>query len=100
MAVGGVGGAGGGNPTLTSLTNPPITKACFSALLDSDPCRTRPRPPGPKKPAVYNFPIPTLNVALLQKGKRVMLEEFKEMEGYYMRDGGRKEGGEREAVRL
>lgn len=50
---GGGGGAGGGNLTFTPQTNPPVTKTYFSALLDSLLW-----PPGPKKPAVYNFPTP------------------------------------------
>lgn len=48
-----VGGAGGGNLTFTPQTNPPVTKTYFSALLDAPLW-----PPGPRKPAVYNFPTP------------------------------------------
>lgn len=41
---------GGGNLTITFLTNPPLTKTYFPARLDSAVT-----PPGPPKPAVYNF---------------------------------------------
>lgn len=43
---------GSGNPTLTFLTNPPVTKTYFSARLDSALA------PRPQKPAVYNFLSP------------------------------------------
>lgn len=75
---GGLGWGGyrtwGGNPTLTSLFNPPITKACFSALLDSEPCCTLPLPPGPKT-CCLQFPYSCFKCCFTPRGGWGVIEQ-------------------------